>query len=319
MTPIPKLFILTRKPRESFFDVQSWKELLKEKVKTLINKRGGPEAVKESLLKGLYEIGQAVRFNPPSLNEIPNGATIGVLSSTAALGSVLRRKQQDPTLRIIAGPNLVVTPVDAGGILLNENINAIALPSEWSKEVFEKTTPSLRGRITVWPAGVDVPEVVGSKSEHYIVYYKTAPPELKDHVLETLNRLRVPFSLIRYGHYTKESYFSLLSRSKGLIYLQESESQGIALFEAWAHDVPVLAWNKGVYTYQQTGTTIKGPLAAPYLTPQNGMFFPDAAAFEKAFLQFRGKYATFKAREYVLANFTHRKCAEHYLNLARNS
>ena len=87
-----------------------------------------------------------------------------------------------------------------------------------------------------------------------------------------------------------------------MIYLSVSESQGLAMFEAWARNVSTLVWEKG--EYEGDGKSISGKISAPYLTDQVGLAFSSVEDFSRqleVFLKFG-----FNPRKYVEENFSNK-------------
>jgi glycosyltransferase involved in cell wall biosynthesis len=67
-----------------------------------------------------------------------------------------------------------------------------------------------------------------------------------------------------------------------LVYIGKSESQGIALLEAWAMNVPTFVYkaNNPISITSEHGTLILGPdqySAAPYLTDERGLFWSNVS------------------------------------------
>ena len=94
----------------------------------------------------------------------------------------------------------------------------------------------------------------------------------------------------------------MLANSKFMVYLTESESQGIALHEAWMAGVPTLVWNRGFYFYKGYRWQDE-KIPAPYLTPECGSFFKDEIDFENRLGVFLKDYQNFAPRPYSLLNF----------------
>jgi hypothetical protein len=53
------------------------------------------------------------------------------------------------------------------------------------------------------------------------------------------------FAEIRYGFYREEEFWDLLGRSRTMIFLCASETQGIAYQQVLSCGVPILAWDRG--------------------------------------------------------------------------
>ena len=98
-----------------------------------------------------------------------------------------------------------------------------------------------------------------------------------------------------------------------MIYLSESESQGLALQEAWIRNVPTLVWDGG---YWQCGKyKWQGSSSAPYLTKDCGMFFKGKEDFINKFETFLKNLPNFQPREYSLENFTDETATKNYLKI----
>ena len=108
-----------------------------------------------------------------------------------------------------------------------------------------------------------------------------------------------------------------MEETKFLIYLQESESQGMALQEAWAHNVPTLVWNS-ITTSPLTGSKTYEKVAAPYLTDESGEFFKDFEEFKNKLQKFIEKLNYFRPAEYCKNNLSIEKSAEIYVNIIEN-
>ena len=52
---------------------------------------------------------------------------------------------------------------------------------------------------------------------------------------------------LQYGHYEQQRFRTLLDRARGMLFLSESETQGLAYQQAMACNVPVLAWDNGFW------------------------------------------------------------------------
>jgi hypothetical protein len=163
----------------------------------------------------------------------------------------------------------------------DERIDLIILPSLWSKEAYTLDCPSIEKRIEIWPVGVEIPKSVEKKAEalHLILFVKTAPSDLIEFVIKNLDQRNISYSILKYGTFKREEYIEKLKISSGMIYIQEVESQGVALQESWSYDVPTLVWNKGSYTFPNTHIEVHGQVSAPYLTERCGTFFESQKDF----------------------------------------
>ncbi len=293
---------------ENFFALSK----LKNFVKNLLGRgKRGPEAVFFSLVKGLGELGEAYAINQPLQESI---GTACVLSGVKVLTWAIEQKQRGKIKKIIAGPNLVISPLDCNAILLNSDIDIVVVPSQWVKDYYVLLAPELELKIKIWAAGVDVPTENSKpiKTNVLVLSKRRNLPILSKVVsyLESQNE-RFHYDLLFYGGFTQEQYFNILKSRTHMVYLSESESQGLALLEAWARNVPTLVWDKGYFEYQ--GKKVEGKIGAPYVSEQTGKTFKNIQDFERIFEEFISE--KFSPREWVKNHATHAIAAKSYLNL----
>ncbi len=239
------------------------KEYWKRMVRQLTYKYSGPDAVLDSLVRGLKEIGIELELNPKKPNEIAI-----VLSGIAALGQIIKHKQSRRIKTIIAGPNIVTHPRDEDGIMLSEEIDVVLVPSQWVADFYRHEVPELANKIKVWPAGVSISDASTRKGKP-IIYDKLGNQSLLNQIQQVIGSQANVFT---YGSFKHKDYQRALSEAPYLIYLAKSESQGLALQEAWAHDVPTLV-NKSTH-WEAGGLSWDSPqINCPYLTPELGSIF----------------------------------------------
>ena len=168
-------------------------------------------------------------------------------------------------------------------------------------------------RISLLPAWVDDcgPR---TSSEKVIVFKKECPENIFQVVCTALNNQGIDYEVYEYGKFKKQEYLQTLSETKFLIYLQTSETQWIALHEAWMRDVPTLVWNRGYCEYKWN--IWKDPhISAPYLTSECGMFFTSEEDFPETFHLFFQKLSLYSPRQYSLDDFTHKQTIAKLLSL----
>jgi hypothetical protein len=315
------LIILTRPPK-LFFKGSGiyWLKLMARK---LLGKVRGPEGVLRSLARGLNEIGQ-----PFSINKKPSaGDTVHVISNIEALRYAIKEKRAGRIGKLIAGPNLVVMPDEYDRILASPEINIVLTVSPWVQNLYDIVLPEIKSKTHIWPSGVQIPNLLHDKkipaNFSCILFIKNAPAEIAVHVAETLDANNIRFETFSYGEFKQQEYFDALTKVDFLVYLQEFESQGIALQEAWAYNIPTLVWNKGIYKSPK-GHDIVGNVAAPFLVPETGMLFgkvPPAMTelpFESALTSFIQKIKSphpFTPRTYCEAHLSDKASAKLYIDI----
>lgn len=313
------LVILTRPPKIFFTGALLY--FVKWGLKTLLGKQRGADVVFASLKRDLN-----LRGINYKLNKTPEaGDTLHVISNIEALKWAIDFKQTTSTTktRLIAGPNLVIIPTDNDSILASSEIDKIILNSEWTKEFYSRELRTVKDKISIWPAGVVIPEMSlqGRMSEKLekdicLLFIKSVPREIEEKAIQGLAEKKIPTNVIRYGHYKQIDYFEALTKSTFMIYLQEVESQGIALQEAWARNIPTLIWNKGSFTYP-TGQVVTGNIASPFLNPASGMFFEGERDFKQKLEIFLTSMhaGTFTPRQYCIDNLSDNASAEIYVKI----
>ncbi len=288
----------------------------------------GPSQRIKNLLRGLTKRKYPFNFNP-SLKEVSQ--LVHVLQSEIALRWALSAKQKGLIEYLIVGPNISAHPDEHRGIIKDRNIDIVINASSWVSEMFSYYAPSLEGRMREWFVGVDIdkwkPIVELSKRPIEILVYDKAYSAMwnghldKRHVnitekiIDYLNQQGIIYRIIRYKFYNQKEYLQVLQKSKAMIFLSRQETQGQALFEAWACDVPTLVWDRKQWTYYQY--KFSSASSAPYLNELSGYSFDDFSDFLEIFPKFfsfacQGK---FLAREYVKNNFTIDISTERYLKI----
>jgi len=284
----------------------------------------GPQAVASSLTRGLTLLDEPFERDPRGLANGPE--VVGVLSSLEALEDAIAWRRERPDRRLLAGPNIVVLPSDAPSLMTAPEIDACVVPSDWVRDVYEADAPDLRGRIVVWPAGVDteywVPTGSDTTSRRAVVYIKELDGQLNASTAEiqraqaVLGYCRFAVTVLRYGAFTPEEYRLALRDADLVVFFTPTESQCIAQLEAWATGVPTFVWAGD--RWQHAGTVHRSS-SAPYLSSATGRCFADADELSALLQQWERMQDEFRPREWVLANMTDALSAKAYLRIARQS
>lgn len=268
-----------------------------------LKRYGGPDAVLRSIIDGLNTLQVPYMLNPAIA---PADSFVLVVSGVRILQEMVQKKENGQIACLVAGPNIVVSPEDSQGILMSASIDRIIVPSSWVRAYYcLYGTEDFKERIRVWAAGIRLATQNHAQREIILVYKKTCPDSLYQHVIDTLKKKNIPFVVVEYGKYSQENYISLLQKTKLLIYLQESESQGIAMFEAWAADVPTLNWEPGIYiSPRDSSKKVYGKIAAPYMQEKLGVTFRGKSDFDVKLDQFILGRREYRVRNYVRTTFS---------------
>jgi hypothetical protein len=260
----------------------------------------GPAQVGISLGIGLREIG----FGCPVLNpwRVRNARfDVGVvLASFSGLRAAIHMKQAGRIRRLLAGPNICLDPRELLAVPGINEIDGYLLPCDWAREYWLERGAELPFPAFVWAAGVDLPAPV------------TAPRDLETLILVKRNGFDIPglkrmmdefgsSEVLTYGSFARADFLSRLNRSRRLVYIGASESQGIALFEAWSRDVPT-------FVLRCDRTELLGSSyrcsAAPYLSEATGAFFSDLGELRDLVAQ-QGAAGAYAPRAWVAKHATH--------------
>jgi len=262
---------------------------------------------------GLNELGKEYKVNA-ELSSKPSAVCI--LSGIDALRWAIRQKQKGKIGKIIAGPNLVVGPEDFGGLIKNPLIDIFIVPSQWVKDFYCEVVPQMQDKIKIWPAGVNLPLNQNSrKTIDFLIYNKIGQHALYQGITDYLKEKKYRIQTVEYGKFNQPEYFDLLNHSKYEVYLSQSESQGLAMFEAWARGVPVLVWERGFWKTDKYFW--QGLTTSPYIDKENGMRFKDFEEFKKVLPEFLS--TGFFSCEYTRMNFSNKVCAQKYLEIVNNA
>lgn len=286
-----------------------WKWFIKKKI---FRKYSGPDAVVESLVLGLNELGIPFEMNPLK----PKYDIVHVLSGIEILKEMITSRERGTIKTLIAGPSLVVTPYESNNIIQNKNIDVFLLPSKWTRDFYVSLVPELDSKIKIWPAGVTIPSEVSSK-QNVLVYKKDISDEIFDKIIKTLDGKKVKYNVIKYGEHNKRQYQDELRKTSLLIYLQTTESQGIALQEAWSFDIPTMVlrnhtWADGTYSWSDD------KISAPYLNDYNGLFFT-LENFDQEFTKIMNNDYKFTPRQYCINNLSNSATTKIYIDIIKQN
>lgn len=312
-----KLIILTAKPIYSN-NKEALHGLLANPVKfrnLIINhkKKYGHKAVTKGLLRGLKKTHIKYSFNPVISSNI-KGDVI-VVSGADVLKYAISIKDQNRISSLCAGPNIVVHADEHNCILGSVLLDKVIVPSKWVKHAYEKECIKTKNKIVVWASGTDVdfwkPSKINKKT--ILIYLKTKNKK----ALKIVNDIKEFFNnkyeirILNYGEYELSDYKIELDRAFLMIYFSETESQGLALQEAWSMNVPTFVWESGCVNIAGRKYDYTSP--APYLNKSNGKFFRNYNELKKNIEKFN--YLNYQPRSWVSKNVTIERTANRLLRI----
>jgi len=267
-------------------------------------KVSGPGKVFSNLIKGLDKIGYPYVVN----RDLNATKKLWIHDDVTALRYMHRSKAYK-----VLGPNLFVLPCDIppdipldGSLYLH--------PSQWVAELWEhlgfRACP-----IKHWPVGIDTDEFQPSANSkagrRIMVYHKDRDMQDLASILEILHSMKLPYWLIVYPLYDEKIYKEVLDKTSFIIWHGSHESQGIALQEAMACDIPALVWDaeslfRHVRAPKLFDESIKDfPVtSAPYFDDTCGLKFSEPAQLKPAIEFMMDHLNGFSPREFVLKHLS---------------
>jgi hypothetical protein len=268
----------------------------------------GHYAVVRSVVEGLRAVGADFNFNPASVAE--SGRVI-YAPANEALRQAADLKRRGAIAALIAGPTNAFLPHECDNILLTPEIDVLIVASEWVRELYALIAPAISHKVRVCQAGVDTdywkPDE-RTRSRRAVVYWKDGPDTLSEEAERVLKATGLATVRVQYGAYDVSTYKELLSDAPLAVFLSTFETQGLALAEAWAMDVPTLVWNPQAPTEWRGQAFVAGS-SCPLLTPMTGRTWKMLGELETAARDVLANPTQFDPRAWVLANMTDAICA----------
>ncbi|MGI4019963.1 MAG: hypothetical protein ACRYFA_00510 [Janthinobacterium lividum] len=285
-------------------------------------KIGSIEKVFLSLCKGFDLLNVDYTINKP-FHQIKADEPVIILGN----GTYALQNYHQPNL-IIAGIGLMTHPAEWPDLFKKYPVAAYLQHSKWVNDIYIPYYGA--DKCALWPAGINTEKwqpVKTIKKYDILIYSKIMWDKPLTHenlttaVLEKLEKSGLSYRIITYGKYTESQYHQLLLQSRAMLFLCEHESQGFACCEALAMNVPVLAWDQGLWLDPNRfswGEHKPVPATSvPFFDSRCGEKFTDLNSFHHVFDDFYAKVlkAEFSPRSYILENLTLKKSAQRMLEL----
>lgn len=223
----------------------------------------------------------------------------------------------------LLGPGLYDHPKLRPDLFDDPRYRGFLTISPWMQTLFDRY---YTGRCRLWYNGIDTrewPDVSGRpKDLDFLVYDKirwnrdTLVPALLEPILDDLRRRGLSWELLRYGEYQHRHFRRLLSRTRGMLFLCEHETQGLAYQEAMASNVPVLAWDNGYWLDPHCKEWEADPVptsSVPYFSEECGERFRGIEEYPAAVERFLERLGSFAPRRYVDRELSLAGSAELYM------
>ena len=227
---------------------------------------------------------------------------------------------------ILFGASVFSHPFDDPTLFERRPVRKVLVPGPWMKAMCE---PYWGERVDAWPVGIDTalwqPDTGLGKTCDVLLYDKVLwdRPRQEVALIEPIrNALRaagITCTELRYGAYREDEYQAALRKCRGMIFLCEHETQGIAYQQALASGVPILAWDQGGPWRDPSyypERVVFGPVTSvPYWDDRCGERFAGIAAFPAMLQRFMDRVhaRAYRPRDYILENLTLAQCARRYM------
>ena len=287
------------------------------------------------LRAGLDALGITYQHQPQSLPQ--EGDTVVVLSDTEVLRQMINRKRSGCSFLLVAGPIMELEDTHRTGlkgllaeaedptnpmsllseldsILADPEVDAVLTAGFWAKAGWRFCSPSLSNKIHEWRAGVDTRYWDGNSMPEpgRILLYEKRKPVFANKVKAGLEEAGYQVDMIHYGKYRKEELREALRHCESAVVLSQRETQGIALAEMWAMNVPTLCWDN--FHTEFNGILVPSS-SCPYLTSQTGWRWRNLPELLQVLKWSQPNL--YAPREWVSRNMSHEVSAELLLDLLR--
>lgn len=237
--------------------------------------------------------------------------------------------KSQPVIAAIGFPH----PLDLPLLCEKYNIAYYLQHSKWALELVRSAHVYPDNIFKTWPSGIDTDlwiDVSTRNKQFDVLIYdklywqdKNYHEEILSEIVKYLENNNLKYCIVQYGRYLIDEYQHLLSKSSCMIFLSAHETQGFACLEALSSNVPVFAWDQGLwldparFRYNQP---IVPATSIPFFDERCGDFFCNAADFSIKFPCFfeNVKQQYYTPRNYILENLTIEKSTEIILQLYKS-
>lgn len=224
----------------------------------------------------------------------------------------------------VLGPSLLDHPAIDPTLMEDTRYKKYLVTCDWMYDVFAPVYGA--EQVGMWHAGIDTDDWqdtrFNAKNIDVLIYDKIRwardhyEPNLLTPITNYLTEKGLTYEIVRYGNYNHESYREQLKASRSMIFLCEHETQGMAYQEALASNVPILAWDPGLWCDPHREEYTSVPVATcsvPYFSEACGEIFHHADEFKPTFDTFWNKLDVYEPRQYVQTDLSFKRSAEIYI------
>jgi len=156
--------------------------------------------------------------------------------------------------------------------------------------LYRSMYPSLSEKIRIWAASAEVPRIAkmfrSRISPKKILVYAKGDKTVVEGVCGMLSMRGVNYSLLTYGNHSRLRYLFELATSSSVVYVGRTESQGLAIQEAWAMSVKTFVYKDAEFLLSEYGQHLafmgspQENAFAPYLRPEDGAMWSNLEELE---------------------------------------
>lgn len=228
-----------------------------------------------------------------------------------------------PNTKFIFGPHFSVFPDDRLLQIKGKNVVYNQL-SEWTVNVWKLYDICKDMRLECIPFGVDTNRFHERKPiqerDKVLVYMKHRNPIDLIEIQNRLSQQNIDYQTFDYDRkYNEQDYLNYLQECKYAIFIIGHESQGFAVEEALACNVPLFVWTVKSMN-QEWGCNYPDYYATsiPYWDNRCGEFFYYSEQIDSMFDIFLRKLETYEPRKYILENLSMEVCEKRWMEIIKN-
>jgi hypothetical protein len=295
-----------------------WRTIRKKQVRT------GYYTAFMNLRHALRRANYDVRINDFSAARRYPDHPIGVCGYPTVFGKI-----ETLTNPRLIGPGLYSSPSENPKLMEDARNRFYTERCEWMRNLFAPFYGA--ERLRYWYRGFDLDtfEDVSKLPKQYdiVVYDKiyhqrdTFYPQTIEPFLKELDARGLRYRVFRYGSYIRQDYVAALRATRSLAFFAHSETQGHAYQEAMAMNVPIFAWDEGIWLDALAKDVSDKPIPAssvPHFDARCGMRFKMADMLE-TFAKFWPAIETYRPREFVAETLSLKGSAELYVANLRDA
>lgn len=302
---------------------------LRRHLRVYVNKLRGKQVMSgyytwlHMLMEALDRDGRDVRLNDFKAARARPEQPIGLVGYRTIFPKVASL----PNPRVI-GPGMYPSPLD-NPTLFDEARNKIYITTcDWHEDMFR---PAYGERLRKWFGGFDVSRFEDSKDLpkkiDVMIYDKIYHDRERNYArtigtfIPYLEEKGLSYTVIRYGDYLYEDYIQKLKSCRSMAFFCHSETQGMAYQECLGMNVPIFAWDEGVWVDPASRKIDPNGVpccSVPYFDDRCGRRFK-ADGMLDGWAEFWDVRTQFQPRDFIADTLTLSRSAEAYLSAYRSA